>query len=219
MQDSATTWDLRNVDYTIDGATQIYLLFLLVVAIWSVIASVRFWWMTSAFRSESRVNLSRCWSSFMQNDFDEVRRLSSNIPARLPEYGISAWSRLNAQDPKSAYIESFSAAQAHFQYAVSKLGATSRNLYRLMMLTLILTASWLFDHVFVALKGIVANKSTGIFALAGALAQIAAMVSSGVFLVALLYVLRWWMTARIDRRNREWERFAGLLQSLSATRT
>lgn len=97
MQESSTSWDLRTIDYTIDSATKTYVFFLLVVVIWSVVTSVRFWWTTTAFRGDSRVNLSKLWASFAKNDLEEVRRLSSKIAKRLPEFGLSAWSSLKAE--------------------------------------------------------------------------------------------------------------------------
>jgi hypothetical protein len=214
MQDSAPTWDPRYIDSSIDDATRIYLVFLLVVVIWSVVASVRFWWMTSAFRSDSKAKLPRLWSSFKQNDLEEVRRLSSRISQRLPEFGLSVWSNLKVEDSRLAYIESFSAAQVHFQYAVSRLQITSENLLRLVVLTLIFASGWFFNHVSMVLNGIAANKTTGISFLSGALGEIAGMVSFTAFLLVFVCVVRWWMVAHVERRKREWERFAGMLQTM-----
>jgi hypothetical protein len=215
MQESTTTWDLRTVDYTFDGVTRVYVFFLLVVVIWSIVTSVRFWWMTSALFGDSGVNLSRLWDSFAQNDLEEVHRLSSKIAKRLPEYGLSAWSNLKAEDSKSAYIECFSVAQVHFQSAVSRLQATSQNLFRLIVLTLIFACGWFFNHIFLVLKGVEASKAIGISALSGGLGEIAGLVSFTAFLLAFVYVVRWWMIARLERRKREWKRFAGMLQTVN----
>jgi hypothetical protein len=196
-----------------------YVVFLLVVAVWSVVASVRFWWKTSAFRSDSKANLTRFWSSFKQNDLEEVRRLSSEIPKRLPEYGLSVWSQLKAEDPIPAYIESFSAAQVHFQYAVSRLQATSKSLFRLIVVTLIFASGWFFNHVSMVLNEIAANKTTGISVLSGALGGTAGVVSCTAFLLVFVYVVRWWAIVRVERRKREWERFAGMLQTMNMPRS
>jgi hypothetical protein len=127
MQEQATTWDLRSIDYSIDGATRLYVVFLLLFVIWSVVASVKFWWLTSTFGSESKARLSDLWICVVKNDLDEVRRRSSRIAKRLPESGLTVSSSLKPEDARAHYVEAFSAANIEFVCRISCLRATSHN--------------------------------------------------------------------------------------------
>ena len=143
MQEQATTWDLRGIDYSIDAATRMYAMFLLLMVIWSLVSSVKFWWLTSSFRSESQARLSGLWGSLTENDLNEVRKRSSSIAERLPESGLRVWSGLKPEDPKAAYVENFPAANTEFAYRISCLRGIGQNLLRLTILALIATGGWL----------------------------------------------------------------------------
>lgn len=212
MQQPAINWDLRG-DVYIDGATKLYLAFLLLLVIWSLIATLRFWWLTSGNDYEAK--LSNLWAALAGDDLEEVRTLSFGIATHLPEAGLSLWASLKAEDPKETYIQSFAAAHVNFQYRISQLQSISRSLMRLIVLTVIVTSGWFFRQASLSLRGIELSKLVAISALSGGLRDMASYVSVAAVLVALTYILRWWMVARLERRRRAWERFAGMLETIT----
>jgi hypothetical protein len=210
---TSPSWDLRGVDYYVDGANRLYVLTLFFSVIWSLLAFLRFCWHTRPFQVSVGKTLRKLQDCLSEETFVELAKAAAQIPAAHLLRGFRPWSTLSVEQLSSHSLILFRAAGVEFRYIVAKLRSTSQNLRRLSGFVLIFSAIWLSHQLSGIALRVELTKRAGLSALSGALAELFSFLTVGWSVLAFVYLARWWMNSRLDYIEGEWGRFSARIET------
>jgi len=105
-------------------------------------------------------------------------------------------------------------AELRSTYVLFDLRATAANLKSLATLLLIVTGTWASYAAAALFGGLSPGKAIPVSAVSGALAEISITLCIALFVLAILYVLRWRIDSLLARRGRLWHFLKSQLQLL-----
>jgi len=216
QEQPGVTWDLNQIDTYVPLPTKLYVCFLLVCCIWGVTALLKFIWKTRAWPSTRRGELFDLSQALQTADASRVSDVAAKISEAAPGAGLQRLAILKSVALHELPAEIIARADLHFTCVLSALHVTANNLRSLRRLLLILMAAWTAYGLANICKGISYMKATGISAVYGGLTEVLGTVGISLFILAVLYALRWRIVCLLDRRERLWLRIKGQLAILFA---
>ena len=218
MQESGVQWDLRECPSGPAVPTRFYILFLLVCCIWVIVVLIKAFWTTRSWPSTRRGELLDLSQALQAGDASKASDVAARIPDAAPEAALRCLAVLRPVAFHQLPPETLARADLHFTFVLYALHATANNLRSLSRLLLILTAAWTAYGLANICKGISYMKATGISAVYGGLTEVLGILCVSLFILAILYALRWRIVSLLGRRERLWSQLKGHLELLLAAR-
>jgi hypothetical protein len=205
MQETATQWDLRQVDVYIPLPTKLFILFLILCCAWFLVALIKVIWKTRSWSNTRRGTLINLSHALEAENNAQVSALAQKIPESSPEAGLRSLSSLDletSQDLKPSLIDR---ADVRFSQLLSPIRVTSANLRSLSALLLLSMLAWGFFVLASHANGIAVTKTIGLSALFGGLADVFGALNFSATIVGILYVIHWRLEFLVNRREHLWQ--------------
>ena len=205
MQETATQWDLRQVDVYIPLPTKLFILFLILCCAWFLVALIKVIWKTRSWSNTRRGTLINLSHALEAENNAQVSALAQKIPESSPEAGLRSLSALDletSQDLKPSLIDR---ADVRFSRLLSPIRVTSANLRSLSVFLLLSMLARGFLALASHAHGIALTKTTGLSALFGGLADVFGALNFSSTIVGILYVIHWRLEFLLSRRERLWQ--------------
>lgn len=206
-------WDLRE-EPSPSGITRLFVAFLVVCCIWAVVIIIKVLWNTRSWPSTRRGKLIALSQALQAVDANQVSTLAATIPEASPEAGLRGLAAIKSIAFHELPAGILDRAELRFTYLLSSLHATVTNLKSLATLLLIVTGAWMSYALATFFKGASAGKTFPVSVFSDAVSEVSATLCVGLFVLAILYTLRWRIASLLARRERLWHLLKTQLQLL-----